>query len=79
MAYSAQEHILHRISPAAQWNMVPCTLLVIAQILSYISVMLCMLESLGMLHKLLYTWPESDMLPLLGWKAARTACAALGE
>lgn len=55
----------------------PCTLLVIAQMLSCISVMPCMLESLGMLDKLLCTWPESDMQPLLGWKAAGTVCAAL--
>lgn len=57
----------------------PCTLLVTTQMLSCISVMPCVLESLGMLHKLLCTRPESDVQPLLGWKAARTECAALGE
>lgn len=54
----------------------PCTLLVIAQILSYISVMPCMLESLGMLHKVLCTWPESDMQPF--WAGSKDCVCCSG-
>lgn len=67
------------ISPSAQWNMMPCTLLVIAQILSCISVMPCMLETLGMLDKLLCTWPESDMQPLLGGRQQELCVLHWGE